>query len=374
MEEKNFKSYFKQGKYIFLYNIFERLTFFAFYISIARYVDKEIYGILVSVSAFTNIIASIFDFGFPFYIQRESASGRFNIYSLFQVVIFKLSLIFILTPISLIYFINDSNYLVPILLISVINLYHPINQIFIFYLNGKEKFKENFYSILFTRIPLFILLVIYTINKVRLEISLITIFLILIIQSFLLLRTVEIKMKDVIEAIYEFKFQSLISILKNSLPFGLGVLFVMAYDRIDVLILKYYYGNVDVAIYSVAYSLFRHTSIFSTAILFQSYNRFTNLFEQKGGINFNSIKNELKLLFTISFSLILIFNFFGDLIINLFFSKNFLVSKTYLSIISIAIPFVYLNNLTGVLLNSLRMERITMLTTFLGLIVNVVLN
>ncbi|MCX7611494.1 MAG: polysaccharide biosynthesis C-terminal domain-containing protein, partial [Ignavibacterium sp.] len=46
----------------------------------------------------------------------------------------------------------------------------------------------------------------------------------------------------------------------------------------------------------------------------------------------------------------------------------------YLSIISIAIPFVYLNNLTGVLLNSLRMERITMLTTFLGLIVNVVLN
>lgn len=371
MKKRKINSYIDQGKYIFLYNIFERLTFFAFYISIARYVDKDLYGLVVSVSAFTNILASVFDLGLPFYIQRESATGRFDEKILSKVILFKFLSLTLLLPTPLLYFLNEQRLLL-ILLVSIVNFYHPLNQILVFFLNGKEKFKENFFSILYTRLILFTALFFYTIYRVRIEISLVTILLLLLVQTVYLIKKIE--NLNIINGISEFNFKEIIKVIKFSLPFGLGVIFTITYDRVDVLILKYFAGNIDVAIYSVAYSLYRHTSIFSTAILLQSYNKYSKFHSQGRKLNFRLVKDDFFLLVTITVVLIAVFQTLGDEIISLIYTNKFISSADYLKLISFAIPFIFLNNFTGILLNSYKLELITMFTTFLGLIINIVSN
>lgn len=367
--KQSLKSYFVQGKYIFFYNILERLTFFAFYISIARYVDKELYGLIVSVSAFTNIIASIFDLGLPFFIQRESATNSISRQTLLNILSLKIILMIFLLPLPLIYFSGDQRYFLIILLIALVNFYHPLNQILVFYLNGKDKFEINFKSVFYSRLILFTLLFFYTIYRVKIEISLLTILSILVFQSLYLSRF--IRGFNLIKSSKVFDLKDAMNIVRKSLPFGLGVIFTMAYDRIDVLILNHFWGKTDVAIYSVAYSLIRHTSIFSTVILLQSYNKLSRFYLQEKRIHLNLIVKEIIVLIFVASGLVFVYLNWGDLIISIIFTKKFLVSSEYLKTISIAIPLIFLNNFTGILLNSQRLEKVTMMTTFLGLIINV---
>lgn len=161
------------------------------------------------------------------------------------------------------------------------------------------------------------------------------------------------------------------NIVRKSLPFGLGVIFTMAYDRIDVLILNHFWGKTDVAVYSVAYSLIRHTSIFSTVILLQSYNKLSRFYLQEKRMHLNLIVKEIIVLIFVASGLVFVYLNWGDLIISIIFTKKFLVSSEYLKTISFAIPLIFLNNFTGILLNSQRLEKVTMMTTFLGLIINV---
>jgi O-antigen/teichoic acid export membrane protein len=366
------KSYFDSGKYIFLFNLLERLTFFAFYISIARYVDKEIYGFIVTVFTFTNIIATIFDFGIPIYLHRESATGRAGINFLFHGVVIKILFSIILLPIPFIYFINDHYYFEIILLVTLINYFSPINQILIFYLNGKYKFKENFLSILISRVPYFIFLLVATINKIDVKLSLISIFTSLIFQNVLLFKFSLIRIADLINL--KFKFGYLFDLIRNSAAFGLSVLFVMIYDRLGTLFLQQYFGYEAVAIYSAAYALYKHTSIVFGIILVRSYNIFSISFAKDGKILYKDVFLTIKLLFILLVSLISLFTIGGDFIINAFYSSRFKDSVSILKIFAIGLPFLFLSNLTGTLLNSTRNERYTALSTFFGLIVNIITN
>lgn len=369
--QESIKTYFDQGKYIFLYNIFERLTFFAFYISIARYVDKDLYGLVVSVSAFTNILASIFDLGLPFYIQRESALGRFSEEDLVNVLFFKFLMIIFSSSLSVIYFWNERGFFFLILLISFINFYQSINQILVFYFYGKEKFKESFYSILITRILLFPLFILSVKFKLDISIVLIIFINVIIFQTYYLLKFGEIKFYNLIGNLNLIKF---IKVIRNSLPIGLSLIFIIIYERLDILLLRYFTNYLDVAIYSVSSSIFRNSKIISSSMVLYSYNIFSKEFLNKVKFNFTIIKNELILLNIFSFILILSFNFYGEEIISFLYGESFVSSAIYLASLSFAIPFIFMNNFYGIILNSNNLETKTMLALLCGLILNTTLN
>lgn len=368
----SFLDYWKSGKYIFLYNIFERLTFFAFYISIARYIDKDIYGFIVAVFSLTNILATIFDLGIPFYIQRESAAGTKAKLFLFQSIYLKLFSLLIFLPIPFLYFSQDINRWLIIFLVSIIIFLALLNQILVAYLNGLNKFRENYLGILYSRLPYFLFLIIAIVFKIDVHFSLVSIFLTLLVQSFFLLRSTDIKLLDFADN--RIDFNEIKQLIRASYPFGLGLIFVMMYDRVDVLIIQKLLNNESVAIYSAAYSLYRNTSIFSGIIILKVYNDFSKQFRKSGQIDLSSIKTSFAILILMSLALIMIFVLGGDILIILFFSSRFIQSVEVLKLVSFAIPFLFLNNLTGVLLNSIHQEKLTMFTTLGGLIVNVILN
>lgn len=365
--------YLFQGKYILIYNIFERVTFLAFYLSIARYVEKETYGLIVTVFSFTNILLAFFDFGFPSYLQREAATkvadAKETIYRMLQtkVIIFLVVLI-----ISSIYFMHFTNDLVSVFLISFVNILYTIVILFTFYLNGLNRFKESTISVFLTRIPLFIVLVIFTLIKMNYKVSLFFLLLTFIIQLIIVVRFSSFQFS--LKNFFNFQPKEIISLIKYTIPFGIGSIFVMAYDRIDVLFLQLLRSNTEVAIYSVAYSIYRNSSIISGIILMQVYNNYSIKFIKDRCFAKISILKDGSLLFILSVILIFIYFIFGYAIITLLFGKNFHDSSKVLYYLSFALPFLFLNNFTGVLLNSSRNEKLTMTTTFIGFIINVTIN
>ncbi len=366
------QNYLETAKFIFFYNVFERLTFFAFYVSIARYIDKEIFGFVVAVFALTNIVIALFDFGIPFYIQRESAFDFDAKSILIQSIYLKFILLIIFLLIPFLYFIKNVEYWLIIITISLINFFNALNQILVAYLNGRNKFKENFFSIFYSRTPYFLLLILITIFKIDIHIVLFLVLLTLIIQLKFLLKFSDLSLISFIESRVEFSKIKLL--LKNSYPFGLGLIFVMMYDRIDVLLIQKFLNNESVAIYSAAYSLYRNSSILSGIIILRVYNEFSKFFKEYRQIDLLTLKTSGLIVVSLSLILILIFIYGGEILIKLFYSYRFIQSAEVLRLVSFAIPFMFLNNLTGVLLNSIHKEKISMLTTFLGLIINVILN
>lgn len=369
---KYLTEFWASGKYLLLFNIIERLTFFAFYVSIARYVDQSIYGFIVTVFSFTNIIATIFDFGIPFYIQRESATNENIKPILVNSIFIKLISILIFLPLPFLYFYSNLNNWVIILLVSIINFFAPVNQILIYYLNGKYLFKDNYRAILIARIPYIIFLVIATILKINLHLSLLFILLSLVIQNFILLKKSQLHYIHLLKI--EINFRLILNVIKKSFPFGLGVIFIMIYDRFDVLLIQKFISDEAVAIYSAAYSLFRNSSILSGIIMIRVYNDFSKYYVVNHKIDFKIFLNSLKVLLFLSLILILIFNFLGENIISLFYTSRFIHSARVLGAVSFALPFLFLNNLTGVTLNSIHKENLTMFSTLIGMIVNVGLN
>lgn len=367
------KEIWANSKYIFLYNIFERLTFFAFYISIARYVDKELYGLIVSAFAFINILAAFIDFGLPIYIQRETASGKLRIDQLINAISFKLLLMIFFIPVPLVYFKGDRYISLIIVLISLINFIYSILQILIFYLNGKHKFAASFYSIFYSRLILFSLLIYFTIMRMGVYISLSFLFLILVFQAIYLIEKIkEFKLKDLFTSL---DFGVIKNLIKSSFPFALSVIFVMTLERIDILILQSFRGYGNVAVYSVASSLFRQTSIISSIFFLQSFNFYSKIYTDfDKEIFVSQLKVDSLLLLSLGIFTAVCFQIFGEFLVKVLFGIKFLESVVYLKQLAFAIPLIFIVGLNGVLLNSFRREKINMFITFLAVILNFILN
>jgi O-antigen/teichoic acid export membrane protein len=64
-----------------------------------------------------------------------------------------------------------------------------------------------------------------------------------------------------------FDYSVLKKILYSSVPIGIGIIFVLVYDRIDILIIERFLSFEAVAVYSIAYSLYKIPTIISGVIL-----------------------------------------------------------------------------------------------------------
>ncbi|MCX8011457.1 MAG: polysaccharide biosynthesis C-terminal domain-containing protein, partial [Ignavibacteria bacterium] len=169
-------------------------------------------------------------------------------------------------------------------------------------------------------------------------------------------------------------FSVIKNILKSSLPIGAGLIFVGMYDRIDVLLIEKIIDLRAVAIYSVAYSLYRNSSVFSSLILVRAYTDLSESFSANGIIEFSYIKSTLKKLLIFCVMLLALFCLIPQFLIEIFYGKAFIVSSNLLSILAFGIPAMFLNNFTGVILNSVRREKIPMFTTAFAVLINISLN
>lgn len=367
-----FNELFKSGKYFLLNSLIEKLVYFVFFALLARMMVPEFYGQIIAVNAFSNILSSFFEFGLGFYIQREAAISRDKIDRIIATsIIIKIIGFFIIIPVIIVYFHNSSISLLLILALSLINYLVSSFSIFTGMLFGLQKFNRVFMSLLKARVIFLLLIALTFVLSPRFEYLISALFISTIIYGYYIVKESFQFIKPGL--IKDIGLADIFSLIKLAAPFGLGVMFVWIYDRVDVLFLEKFVGLKAVADYSVAYSVYKLPMILSGILLMPWYSKMSKEFSLKKKIEISEIISVGGILIFIATVFILCFVLGGGKIIGLIFGDRYETSAWILALLSIALPGLFLNNLTGVALNAIKKEKYQAYGTLGGMIVNLLL-
>ncbi len=363
-----------EGKFIFTNSILEKIGFFIVFLILARTITKESYGLIVSIFVFTNILQSFFELGFPFYFQREAAIGNVNINEEFNSVI-KLKLLLFPLFLAVVYLYFIDNIKISLIAITTIALFiyiSGLNSLFNSVLIGKRGYKESSKILFKARIVLVLsFLIILAINP-DIEFVLLS----FIISALFYLNELVNVLKNKGIAFQNVGLNKFVlkKILKSSIPIGIGIIFVWIYDRADILLIQKMISLKAVAIYSIAYSLYKISQIISGAILIPSYNNISQTYEREKALNYKHLFPIAIFLLLISGILVITYNMLSSILISVLYGIKYAASAGYLRVLSFAIPGIFLNNFTGVVSNSIRKEKIPLIGTGVGSIICILFN
>ncbi len=165
-----------------------------------------------------------------------------------------------------------------------------------------------------------------------------------------------------------------VSLLKKSYPFWLIGLFTLIYYRTDMVMLSLMRGDYETGIYRAAYTLIEVSLFVPNIVVSTTMPSMARLWVED--------RKTLEVLFRKSFQMLVLIGVLGTagyytlarLGIIIVFGGKFIPSVPVLRILSLAIPFMFLNSLFGSLMNATGKElTFTKITGFTALL-NVVLN
>ncbi|MBM4175586.1 MAG: hypothetical protein FJ213_05350, partial [Ignavibacteria bacterium] len=357
---KIFSQLLLKGKYIFFISLIEKLTFFIVYLIIARYYSKYEFGLVTTIFAFANIVSSLLDFGFTIYFQRESAINGIELSKKFLSALnIRLLAVVIFIVFCIGYFYKEMHIEpLSIILFSfsiyIVSFGYFLNSM----LYGKSLYKKSFLGIFISRSIL--ILISLCIFIFKFDLSVLSFIFVLSFGVHLVFLNINL---DEIEIPIKIDFKLInpgYGLLKSVLPFGLGILSVWIYDRSAFLILHKLNGFESVAIFGVAYSLYKIPQSFLGIILTPLFTELSAFYHANHFIEGRKIKSLVKWIIIISIGLIAFYLLTNRLLIKLTFGDKFIEASNMLSLISIAIPGLFLNNLTGIVLNSAYKEKLAM--------------
>lgn len=342
---------------------------------LARNFAADVYGQVVTLITLSIVLISFFDLGLPIFIQREIAVNRQKASEIYSRVFILGSLLMVLyfvlgTALVLIIY-SD----IPYILFIIISL--MMYTSFLVTINNKtlsgiSEYKKQFQSFLLPRILILAVLIpgiyLYSMNvNILLAVMFTGIGLNLLI-SLLILRKNDIRI-----SVKYFSFSGIKKILAISLPLGIAVIFNLLYDKIDLLLISKILGFDEAAFYSIAYGLFKSSSIAFSFLLVSGFTRVAELHREPAAIK-EFLTEHTMLISIICIICSLILFVFSDLIVTAFYTNKFGNSVNILRILSFGIIAMGLNNLTGIILNGMGYFKIVMFITLYALIMNVVLN
>jgi O-antigen/teichoic acid export membrane protein len=360
-----------ESQYVFYINLIEKIVFFIFFLILARQLDKSSFGLIATVFAFCNLSGSLFDLGFGFYFQREAGSGTVK-QEIESALTLRLILMILFSLVIFAYlFVNLSINPVIILIVGLLVYLSGFNVILNSFLYGRRKFKKSFQGFLLSRLIFGILIILFIFLKVQGYFILVTLLISVITHFFILYRYCRNE-----ELIIRLKFNRVVlkKVMYSSVPIGLGSIFVLLYDRLDVLIIERLISFEAVAVYSIAYSLYKIPQVISNVILTPVYTDLSKAFSLKKQIKLSEIKIVLLILLIVSVGSVILIQLVGGRFILFVYGEKYLSSIPYLNYLVFALPGLFLNNFTGVISNSIRKEKIPMFTTGIAAIINITLN
>ncbi len=362
----------KNGQFTFYTNAIEKISFFVFFILIARTSSLNEYGNLIAVFTFANILSFFLEFGFGAYLQRESSYKNINNdYS--TIIALKIILYIPFQLVCQSYFLlNNYSNAVLVLLISTLIYLFNFNSTLNGVLYGKNLFREAFYSHAFGRTAFIILTIISLFIVKNYVLLIILLFLGGAIHLGTILRYlgntgIKVTRNDI-------QFSLLKKILPASLPIGLGTFFAFAYDKIDVLLIREIINSNAVAIYSAGYSLYKLPIILTPVLLVPLFTDISSKLKSSSLIDTALLKKAAVVLLIYAATCIIVLFFLSKIFVTIIYGEKFIDSVDVTKLLAFALPGLFLNNLTGVALNSLGKEKYQFLSTSIGVIINIIAN
>lgn len=168
-------------------------------------------------------------------------------------------------------------------------------------------------------------------------------------------------------------WQKIKFILKESIPLGLSVVFIMVYFRLDQVMLSYFKPPEDVGIYGLSFKILENIIFFPGMLI----GLITPILA-KNVLNKEKflalIQRSFDLFTILSFGTVLTLIYFSNFIIGLIAPETFLPSAQVLKILSFALFFIFFGNLFGYLIVILGKQKVTAFIYLLGAILNFFLN
>ncbi len=362
-----------KGKYTLFMALLEKGVFFLVFVYFARTTDVKEYGIFVAAFAFANILNSFFEFGFGSYFQREMASRKISITEEFNVAIgFRIIFFGVYSFLTLLYYFYANIPISSLVILISITIYSTgFSSLLSKVLYGLDRYEDSFISLTKSRIiipiGIFILLI-FSFSSIYIIVFL---FIAILSQTYFLYQVVK---KNGITVSPLFNYSVLKTVLRSSLPMGIGVSFVWIYDKIDVLLIQHYIIIESVSYYSVAYSVYKIPQMISGILLTPLFTDLSQKYSFQKQLYINELLKPFSLLLGFSLSVVVFFNIFPEILLSLIYGDMYIVSGGLLGLLSFALPGLFLNNFTGVMLNSIRQERKAMISAFFAMFVNLVIN
>lgn len=163
-------------------------------------------------------------------------------------------------------------------------------------------------------------------------------------------------------------------ILSSSVPMGIGLVFVWMYDKMDILIVRHLLDAASVSSYAVAYTVYKIPQIVTGAVLVPLFTGLSGTYAKDGVLRYTDVTRPA-LILTAAAAISMSALWWGsEWFIRMVYGEPYATSSSVTALLLFAVPGVFLNNLTGVALNSVRSERSVMFTTIGAFLVNIAAN
>ena len=360
---------------LFLATIISYILMFFVNIYIARYLGAEGFGILSLAIALTGIFTIFTDLGLNTLTIREVTRNKtLTPDYLINVTVIKVLLAF-LTLIIAFFTINILGYPTEISDIIYLITFSVIFTAFTSIFNSIFQAYEQMEYVSVGNILNSLMLFIGVIIGIFYKLDIFFFAMVYIIASILVLVYSFI--------IYAWKFQiPKISIdlsfwklnLKEALPFGVTNIFGSIYYWIDSVMLSKMVGNEVVGWYNAAYRLmFVFLSIY-TVYLTSIFPVMSKFYETSNEYLKFSYERSYKYLLIVSLPISFGITLLADKIILLIYGAGYVPSIFALQILIWTVPLLFINGLSGYVLGAINRQMILTKITFIGAILNVILN
>ena len=356
--------------------VITKLLAFVMVIFIARHLQDVGFGKYSFALAFASFFAIVSDLGLSTLTIREvardkSLAGKYlgNIL-LVKFVLSFVSFLLVVVSINLMHYPPDTTLAVYIAGASVVVT--SFNQFFISIFRAFEKMEYEALVRVVEKVVVFSLVMCLIYFGYGL-IAIVSAFLISSVLSFLFSGL--IVFKKFANPKFEVDFSFLKNAIKDALPFGLTAIFVVIYFRIDTVMLSVMEGDAVVGWYNAAYNIIAGlNAVIAGSIAGVSYPLMSRYFKTADG-NLKKIYVQLlQVLFATGLFISIFVTIFSAEIIQILYGYEYSNSAMALKVLIWSFFIICISTISSTLLYSINKQKIVMIGTGLGAILNIVLN
>lgn len=366
---------FKNTFWLILTEVIQKGIAFLVIVQLARYFGPVIYGKWMFALSFVTFFSVLADFGFSILMIKKIAIDKSktslyidNIIAMKLVLgLFSLSLIFIV-----IQFLGKDQEMLK--LVYFLGIYAILNTFAVFFqsiFRANEKMQYETVVRIIQSLSLLALVTFFVLNKSSIfAISYAYIGVALIGILFSLIFTLRYFSKFFLKI----NLKICKKILLEAWPFTLSAIFATIYFKIDTIFLSIMRSDLEVGIYSAAYTLIILTYLLPEFLTISIFPWFSRLFLEDSKALIEHFKKLFKYLFFLGLIVTVLAIVVAPFIINIVYGEQYESSIIIFQVLAITILLKYVNYSTGISLSSVNLQKERVKGQFITVIINVGIN
>lgn len=372
----NAKTIAKNTTFLFLSQTSDKILSFFLIVLITRHLGDLGFGIYSFAFAFISLFVAISNLGMNLYIFREISKVKDKAKNLLDNFIsIRLTTILVLYTILGIaswYMPKTKEIMLTIFLVMLHELFAALNSLINIVMQSHERNEYTLYTTLIDKglalvIGGTVLFMGYSINALILSLVVAKIFSFTYYYYICRSRFLRISFgKD---------FAQWKGLLRNSLPFGMTMIFGMIYYRVDKIMLTMMDSYQATGLYSAGSKLIDALAFIPTVIVLATFPAMSSFHHNQSKDKSQLLYNKsMYYLFIIALPLTIGISMLSESITLLVYKKEFIQSALVLQILSWSLIFIFANYCMGYLLNSINKQHLFTVSTGICATANIILN